>query len=120
MHHSTCPVTPEAGLCFSTLANDPEMGQLVDLFVQELPSRLVAIQQATDDGNLPEAGRLAHQLKGAGGSYGFPHLMEAAALVERVARGQSSKPEFESALGELAIACAQTRAGSPADLADHS
>jgi len=118
MHQSTCSTTVEAGHYVSTLANDPELGPLVELFVQELPSRLAAIQQATADDNIPEAGRLAHQLKGAGGSYGFPHLMQAAALVERAAREQRPWPEIESALAQLATTCSLTRAGCPAEPAD--
>ena len=50
------------------LASDPEMAELVALFVDELPTRVAAIQQAAADGDWLQVRLLAHQLKGAGGS----------------------------------------------------
>jgi histidine phosphotransfer protein HptB len=113
MHNSTSTNTEDTVLYFSELGSDPEMGQLVELFVQELPSRLTTIQRAASDHDWQDVGRFAHQLKGAGGSHGFPELASAAASVERAARGGGLEAEVTAALKRLAFTCAQTRAGTP-------
>src|SRR5437868_13931735 len=77
---------PAAGPCYSTLSGDPDLAELVALFVSELPQRLADIRQAAQEQNWQEARRLSHQLRGAGGSYGFPLLTAAAAQVESAAR----------------------------------
>src|SRR5207248_4287172 len=89
------------GPCYSTLAGDSDMAELVALFVGELPERLADIRQAAQGQNWQEVRRLAHQLRGAGGSYGFPILTTAAARVESIAREQISIPELRAALDQL-------------------
>ena len=65
------PGEPAAGPCYSTLSGDPDLAELVALFVSELPQRLADIRQAAQEQNWQEARRLSHQLRGAGGSYGY-------------------------------------------------
>jgi histidine phosphotransfer protein HptB len=102
-----------APLCYSTLAHEPDMAELVELFVQELPDRLAGLRCAAEAHDLQQVGRLAHQLKGAGGSHGFPSLTTAAAQLEHAAREFGSLPEVWVALNQLIEACANTRAGTP-------
>ena len=66
----------------SQFANDPEMGELVQLFVSELPARLDALSAAWSQRRIADLTRMAHQLKGAGGGYGFPTIGKAAAALE--------------------------------------
>ena len=113
IHHPTLPNTDGANLYFSELAREPDMAELVELFVQELPSRLAALQRAANAHDWPEVGRLAHQLKGASGSHGFPHLASAAASVEWTSRDRGLENEAGDALYRLANLCEQTRAGTP-------
>jgi len=110
MSPSVAPAEPY----FSTLAQDPETAELVDQFVGELPDRLAAILQSAEACDWPNVSRLAHQLKGAGGSYGFPQLGSAAGELERVARGRSSAVEVAAALEQLVSICTRARAGLPA------
>src|SRR4051794_6436611 len=98
---------------YSALARDPELVELVELFVLELPDRLAALHFAADAGDLQEVARLAHQLKGAGGSHGFPHLTAAARLLERAARESGSRAEVLQSLDQLREDCANSRAGVP-------
>src|SRR5262249_9539441 len=63
-------------------ANDPEMAQLVQLFVSELPGRIDALAAAWAERRTTDLTRLAHQLKGAGGGYGFPAIGHAAGALE--------------------------------------
>ena len=93
----------------SQLAGDPELRELIELFVHELPQRLAKLRLAACANNLPEVGRLAHQLKGAGGSYGFPVLTEAAHELERAAHVIQSSGDVCRALEWLNAVCDRTR-----------
>ena len=71
---------------YSEFADDAEMMELVAMFVDELPDRLAALRSALDAGNLAETGRIAHQIKGAAGGYGFPAITDAAGEIESQAQ----------------------------------
>ena len=96
--------------CYSTLAGDSDLAELVALFVSELPQRLADIRQAAQDQNWQEVGRLAHQLRGAGGSYGFPPLTLAAQHVESTAREQPTISSVRLALDQLTAVADRVRA----------
>jgi|SRR4051812_2071887 HPt (histidine-containing phosphotransfer) domain-containing protein len=109
-----CDTAPEsAGPIYSALAIDPDMAELVALFVAELPSRVDAIRQAATPNDWNEVRLLAHQLKGAGGSYGFPQITAAAAELERACGQQPASSDAASALGQFAAVCGRARAGVP-------
>ncbi|MEM1331248.1 MAG: Hpt domain-containing protein [Planctomycetota bacterium] len=67
----------------SVYADDPDMAELVVEFVSELDDRVAALQTALDADDLVALRRMAHQLKGAGGGYGFPSITETASDLER-------------------------------------
>src|SRR5437867_2051309 len=96
--------------CYSSLAGDPDLAELLALFVGELPQRLADIRQAAQGQNWQEVGRLAHQLRGAGGSYGFPLLTTAAGQVESMAREQASLGDLRAALDQLTAISERLRA----------
>jgi HPt (histidine-containing phosphotransfer) domain-containing protein len=94
----------------SSFAVDPEMAELVALFVTELPTRIGVLRDAFEAGDFDSVRRLAHQLKGAGGGYGFPSISEAAGRVEAeiVASGagvDQVRAEVEALAAECARAC---------------
>jgi len=97
---------------YSQLAEDPGLTEIIELFVAELSDRVNAMRQAMIAGDLPLVGRLAHQLKGAGGSHGFPHLSTLAREVERAARELQSRSETAAAIERLAAGCSQARPGA--------
>lgn len=70
----------------SLYSDDPDLMDIIALFIEELPARVAAIEAAYTMGDLVETSRLAHQLNGSSGGYGFPLLGEAAAAVEHHAR----------------------------------
>jgi histidine phosphotransfer protein HptB len=107
-------------LFFSELAREPEMAALVSAFVHDLPGRLDAMNQVAEAGDWQELSCLAHQLKGAAGSYGFPQLALAAAGVEESARDGRPAQDIAVALERLGAACAQTRAGIPLSSSERS
>lgn len=67
----------------SIFEDDPDMAELVASFVAELPARIRSIEGCLGGGDLEELQRLAHQLKGAGGGYGFPQITDLAASLEQ-------------------------------------
>ncbi len=74
----------------SQYADDPEMKELVEMFVAELPDRLRALREAWAEGRLDVLQRMAHQLRGSSGGYGFPDIGDAASRVERALSDSAS------------------------------
>lgn len=93
--------TPPQGPVRSTFSDDPEMHELVVFFVQEVPSRVDDMQRAWASQDAEMVERIAHQLKGAGGGYGFQVISDAAKALELPLKsGESAlddlKAEFEA------------------------
>lgn len=85
--------SPNAAI-YSDLSDDPEMQDLIDLFVGEMPAKVGELRRLSIAGDLMQIQRTAHQMKGACGGYGFPGLSAAAARME----------DFLKALGPVAKA----------------
>ena len=64
-----------------------------------------ALEQVLAAGNLARAATLAHQLKGAAGSYSFPLITEAALRVERIAKEGRNVDAVRDAVTDLAQLC---------------
>lgn len=105
-------ISDNATLYYTEL-RDVELAELVELFVQELPLRLNAVERAAHGGCWAEVRSLAHQIKGASGSYGFPQLMSAAASLEQAIRESGSEAEVHAALQQLTLIASLTRSGVP-------
>ena len=98
---------------YSELAVEPDFGEIVEMFVDEMPQRLETLQQHFENGDREKLRSAAHQLKGAGGSYGFDEITPFAAQLESVANDQSSEDETLAALNDLVAICSRVRAGVP-------
>lgn len=98
----TQPVTPPLR---SRFAADPEMAELIDLFLAELPEKVGSLRTAVAASEAVAIRRLAHQLKGAAAMYGFPVLGAAAAALETrllgLAEADEPRSELERVQGEL-------------------
>src|SRR3954453_22092986 len=75
----------------SEFAGDPEMADLVRLFLGELPSRISALEDAWREKRVQNVSRIAHQLKGACGGYGFPPLGTPAGPLESSLRSAGER-----------------------------
>jgi len=85
----------------STLpTQDPDFREIVAEFVERLRQQLTAMQQALKREDFQELSRLAHWLKGAGGTAGFPAFTQPARELETLARDQQCD-QIEAALAEL-------------------
>jgi PAS domain S-box-containing protein len=94
----------------STFADDHDLAEVLDNFVASLPELVDALQRELDDGCHPELQRLAHQLKGAGGGYGYPMLTEMAGGLEQLAKA-GEQDRARAAIGEIRAACRRILCG---------
>ncbi len=108
------PPEETAELVYSTLAEDPDLGEIVDLFVQEMPERVDNILARLHSGDWEGLRRAAHQLKGAAGSYGFAPITPSAARLEAAVRQARPEDEIRQAVEELINLCERARGGTPA------
>ena len=107
------PAMNENTAIYSTVGEDPDLGELVEMFVEEMPDRIAALQQAFDCGDVKGLRRLAHQLKGSAGSYGFDQLTPLAAAVEFSVSENEPEEKIQKTLQELIGLGQQLRAGTP-------
>ncbi len=90
---------------YSEYASDPDMADLVEMFVSEMPDRIQSIQKAAQDADLNALAKLSHQLKGAAGGYGFTPITEAAAEVEKQVKAEKQLEDIERSLSQLLTLC---------------
>ncbi len=90
----------------SEFADDPDMKEIVEFFVNDLGDRISAIRSAFDTDDRARLRTLAHQLKGAAGGYGFPTIGMAAAEVERQLVGQECElAGLQNKVEDLLVLC---------------
>ncbi|MAY73605.1 MAG: hypothetical protein CMJ31_02580 [Phycisphaerae bacterium] len=82
----------------SEFADDPEMAELLELFVEELPDRARDLAEALTSGDVNRLRVLSHQMKGSAPGYGFSQLGSAAGEIEHLV---TFGPEGDMDLGEL-------------------
>jgi HPt (histidine-containing phosphotransfer) domain-containing protein len=87
---------------------DPEFDELKREFLAEARGKVEEMERALgagDSGARELVSYLAHQLKGAGGSYGFGQISTEAAEIEKIA--ESGTGEWNAAQTEGAAHCLQ-------------
>ena len=99
---------PISGTIVSELADDMEMTELVERFVGTLPGHAARLEDALAANDRETIRRLAHQLKGAGGGYGFPCITTAASRLEQEAREGATMAQ---ALADVCDLLRRARAG---------
>jgi signal transduction histidine kinase/DNA-binding NarL/FixJ family response regulator len=81
----SAPLEQPAPVSFlkNSFAEDPEMKDAIEEFVATLPQRMAGLNQLLNEQNFSELRRVVHQLKGAGGGYGYDNITQLATEVER-------------------------------------
>ncbi|HNQ23787.1 MAG TPA: Hpt domain-containing protein [Phycisphaerae bacterium] len=93
--------SPDRGPIQSELLREnPTFADIVIPFVEGLSERLRVMEQSIRGTDFETLKVAAHQLKGAGGGYGFPILTERAAKLEQFAR-QGAVEDCANLLAEL-------------------
>jgi len=70
----------------SEFADDEDFRELLQLFAESVPEKQGALRTLYQKGAVDEIRVCAHQIKGAGGGYGFPGLSAAAAELEQACK----------------------------------
>lgn len=89
----------------SDFADDPDMAEIIEMFIDGLSDRIESITTAFEDRNFTTVSGIAHQLKGAAGGYGYPSLSELAFEVEQLAKQNADDAQIEEALDLLIGQC---------------
>jgi HPt (histidine-containing phosphotransfer) domain-containing protein len=103
--------SPEA--IYSSFGADPDLGELVELFVRGIPLRVEQLLAGLQANNWSDVYRIAHQLKGAAGSYGFSQVTSYADCVESLVRQHEPEEQIKAAVDSLVAICRRMRAGAP-------
>jgi HPt (histidine-containing phosphotransfer) domain-containing protein len=102
----------ETEFLYSTLAADPDLAEIVEMFVDEMPARIENLTNILAARDWPALTRLAHQMKGACGSYGFHPLTPAAARLEYACKEGHEEAAIQEAVAELVALCQKVRPGT--------
>ncbi len=82
------PVAAHSPLTSSLPLDDPDFRQIVEEFIEKLMIKLTEMHRCLAAGQLDELARLAHWLKGSGGTCGFNELTAPAAELCEAARAE--------------------------------
>ena len=107
------PVATEQTPVYSDFGGDPDLGELVEMYVSEIPDRIATLESAFASGDMESLRRAAHQMKGAGGSYGFNQITPPAAALEGSVKNDEPEEKIEQLLQDLVGLCKRLRAGEP-------
>ena len=99
---------------YSEYADDEDLTEVIDDFVAGLRKQVEQMQQAASNNDHKTLQRLAHRLKGAGGSYGYPMLTEVARELEEAAKMEQTEQEMLllRRIADICIAIIRGRRGT--------
>lgn len=83
------------------LLQDPAFRELVGKFLGVLAERVEGIEQAAATGDEATLVRLAHQLAGAGGGFGFTRISQLAGEIERLGHASASADRLHDSIEQL-------------------
>jgi PAS domain S-box-containing protein len=82
-------------LYISEFASDPDMADLLEEYIASFEETASHIKNSLATRSFEQLGRLAHQLKGSGGGYGFPIISAAASKVEAKVKSKANPTESD-------------------------
>jgi CheY-like chemotaxis protein len=90
------------------------MHELAWIFLNELPARVQALEQAIRKSDTEQLSYLSHLLKGSAGSFGYNDITQAAGVVEDLTRSQADVAMLQRSANELLGLCKEALADAPA------
>lgn len=85
----------------SSFADDPEMLELLELYVAEMPGKVDELESYWSTGDREALERMAHQLKGASAGYGYEEVSDVARGLEQAIRSGDVSDELERVAAEF-------------------
>jgi CheY-like chemotaxis protein/HPt (histidine-containing phosphotransfer) domain-containing protein len=107
-------VLAEPPLVSRLAATNPRFQPIIEKFAGRLSEQLNALSQAWNEKNFDEIARLAHWLKGAGGTVGFDAFTEPAAELEQLAKAKS-EDQIEETLAGIRRLAGRIEIANPAN-----
>lgn len=96
---------------YSSFGDDPDMSDLVDLFVDEMPERIANLLRQVDQADWTAVCRTAHQMKGSAGSYGFAPLTASAGRLEMGLKASEPEEQIRQKVEDLVALCRRASKG---------
>ncbi|MFN0134031.1 MAG: Hpt domain-containing protein [Phycisphaerales bacterium] len=106
----TCMSIDPVNRLVSSHGTDPDLAELVRMFVDEMPARIAALHAAWEAEELSVVRRLAHQLAGASAGYGFSPLGDAARKLETGLTARTSAEKVRQEFDDLVSMCGRVSA----------
>lgn len=85
---------------YSEFADDPDFCDLLGMFLESLNERRSELDSLFQKRQWDTLGQVAHQIKGAGGGYGFPGLTRKASGLEEAVK-RANQDEIAYVMQEL-------------------
>jgi signal transduction histidine kinase/DNA-binding NarL/FixJ family response regulator/HPt (histidine-containing phosphotransfer) domain-containing protein len=95
----------------SEFATDSDFSCLVSDYVEGLAGQMAILETAFLGSDLDAMKRVAHQVKGSAGSYGFPTITDGAAVLEQYLKDDADRAMVRRHLSELHALCRRAEAG---------
>jgi signal transduction histidine kinase/AmiR/NasT family two-component response regulator/HPt (histidine-containing phosphotransfer) domain-containing protein len=89
----------------STYADNLRMAELIQEFVGGLPKRIALLEGHLGSGKMEDLQRLAHQMSGAAGCYGYPTITDAARELDEAIRAGKEKGVLKEKVAGLVTLC---------------
>ncbi|MDR1964185.1 MAG: Hpt domain-containing protein [Planctomycetaceae bacterium] len=90
---------------YSSLASDDDLREILFMYVEEMPERIVRFQQELAARNWSELCIAAHQLKGSAGSHGFAEISNTAAELETALKTKQPEEQITNTVQLLLDLC---------------
>jgi HPt (histidine-containing phosphotransfer) domain-containing protein len=88
---------------YSSLADDPDMSDLIEMYVEEVPQKIAEIERLLAEERWEDLQRAAHQLKGSAGGYGFDCLTPFASQLESSIRNWEDREIIDMQVKTLVL-----------------
>ncbi|QQE10069.1 Hpt domain-containing protein [Planctomycetota bacterium] len=100
------------GPIYSTLPDGPDERELLSFFVGEMTHHIKGLEEGMREGDMQKLKMHAHQIKGAGGSFGFDILTDLGRELDDLLRGEvTSEDEIADATERLLGVCRRVSVG---------
>ena len=110
---------PTGGEIVSSVAGDPVMAEILVEFVTNLPNEVAILRSLVDGKDMTLLRQTVHQIKGAGGSYGFQCISDVAASAEHGMIAGAALESVQSQVNSLIEMLEKVKGYCPAPKESH-